>query len=206
MTITVKINPQEEETKTIQQWLQDPRIDKPPLKTDDEGKETDAYIPIPIMGKLASPVSKNVYKSLIDPNNGNPGPLSLQEMVGDNPTYQSNILTGAVFYHATKEVGRDIKSQLVNLSGLGTQNMITLYDESGNITDDGHEGVAVQSEAFGIDADTKYPYLIKIVGDFLHTGVFGRFAKPEKPVVSESLIRKMVRSSIRRTMMEIFRR
>jgi|TARA_B100000035_G_scaffold120896_1_gene102701 hypothetical protein len=206
MSITVKINPQEEETKTIQQWLQDPRIDKPPLKTDDEGKETDAYIPIPIMGKLASPVSKNVYKSLIDPNNGNPGPLSLQEMVGDNPTYQSNILTGAVFYHATKEVGRDIKSQLVNLSGLGTQNMITLYDESGNITDDGHEGVAVQSEAFGIDADTKYPYLIKIVGDFLHTGVFGRFAKPEKPVVSESFIRKMVRSSIQRTMMEMLRR
>ena len=127
-------------------------------------------------------------------------------MVGDSLAYQSNILTGAIFYHATKEVGRDIKSQLVNLSGLGTQNMITLYDESGNITDDGHEGVAVQSEAFGIDADTRYPYLIKIVGDFLHTGVFGRFAKPKNPVVTEALIKEMVRSSIQRTMMEMFRR
>lgn len=196
--ITIKTTPSNEETKTISSWLLDERIKKPPVKNKViDGKEVVVgYIPIPIMGKKASPVSKNVYQSLINPSTGNAGPLSLQEMVGDNPTYQSNILTGAIFYHATKVVGRSIKSQLTNLSGLGEQNLVTIYDDDGNITSNGHEGVAIQSPAFGKDPLTGYDNLIKIVGDFLYTGMFGRFAPPERTQIKESKIRKMIRIAI----------
>ena len=196
--ISINLSPGNIETKTIKQWLEDPRIVTPPKK--DPNIPSKGYQSFMIGGKNAQPISKELYNALIDANSGNVGPSSLEELAPQNQLVQNYILTGAIYYHSCKEVGRDIKSQMTNLTGLGQQSLITIYDKNGNPTDHGHEGIAIQHEDLGIDPETGYPYIVKIVGDFIVTGAMGRFAvdRPSTPIVTESYLRRLIRESIQR--------
>ena len=171
--ITIKVTSNTEETKTISEWLSDGRIKTPPK--DSRGH----YIPFLIQGIKAAPISKDLYGKLINTTNGTAGDISLEELAPEDVTLQNYILTGAIYYHATKVVGREIKSQMTNLTGLGPQNIVTIYDAEGQPTNFGHEGIAIQHTDLKIDPDTGYPYIIKIVGDFLVSGAMGRFAVRE---------------------------
>ena len=133
-------------------------------------------------------------------SSGGSGILSLEDLAPGNPEVQNYVMTGAIYYHATKVVGREIKRQMTNLSGLGMKSLVTIYDDAGNPTEHGHEGIAIQHQDLGIDKDTGYPYIIKVVGDFIVTGAMGRFAveRPSTPVVTESHIRRLIRESLKR--------
>lgn len=173
--ITINLNNNDSETLTIEQWLLDPRIKTPP-------KSGNGYQSFIINGIKAQPVSKDLYGKLINSSDGSAGLLSLEDLAPGDLNVQNYILTGAIYYHATKIVGRSIKSQMINLTGLGPQNIATIYDAEGEPTNFGHEGIAIQHPDLGVDPDTGYPYIIKVVGDFLVSGAMGRFA------VRESLI------------------
>jgi hypothetical protein len=196
--ISIKITPDNEETKTIKQWLEDSRVITPPRK--DPERPSKGYQSFIIGGTKNQPVSKALYNNLINSASGNSGPLSLEELAPGNPELQSYIMTGAIYYHSTKIVGRDIKRQMTNLSGLGMQSLVTVYDQGGNPTEHGHEGIAIQHEALGIDKDTGYPYIIKVVGDFIVTGAMGRFAvdRSSTPTITESYLRRLIKESLRR--------
>jgi len=194
--ISIKITPENEETKTIKQWLEDPRVVTPPRK--DPERPSKGYQSFMIGGKKAQPISKEIYNNLINAASGGSGPLSLEELAPGNPEVQNYIMTGAIYYHSTKVVGREIKRQMTNLSGLGMQSLVTVYDEGGNPTEHGHEGIAIQHQDLGIDKDTGYPYIIKVVGDFIVTGAMGRFAvdRPLNPTIAESYLRRLIRKAL----------
>ena len=197
-TISIKITPENEETKTIRQWLEDPRVVTPPRK--DPERPSKGYQSFIIGGVKSQPVSKALYNNLIDSSSGGSGPLSLIELAPDSPDVQNYIMTGAIYYHSTKVIGREIKRQMTNLSGLGMQSLVTVYDEGGIPTEHGHEGIAIQHQDLGIDKDTGYPYIIKVVGDFIVTGAMGRFAvdRPSTPTVTETYLRRLIRESLER--------
>jgi len=196
--ISIKITPENEETKTIKQWLEDPRVVTPPRK--DPARPSKGYQSFIIDGKKNQPVSKALYNNIINSSSGGSGPLSLAELAPDSVEVQNYIMTGAIYYHSTKIIGREIKRQMTNLSGLGMQSLVTVYDEGGVPTEHGHEGIAIQHQDLGIDKDTGYPYIIKVVGDFIVTGAMGRFAvdRPSTPVVTESYLKRLIRESISR--------
>ena len=194
--ISIKITPENEETKTIKQWLEDNRVITPPRK--DPLRPSKGYQSFIIGGVKSQPVSKSLYNNLIDSASGGSGPLSLSELAPDSSDVQNYIMSGAIYYHSTKVIGREIKRQMTNLSGLGMQSLVTVYDEGGNPTEHGHEGIAIQHQDLGIDKDTGYPYIIKVVGDFIVTGAMGRFAvdSPSTPIVTESYLRSLIRESL----------
>ena len=188
--ITINLNNSESESLTIEQWLSDPRIKTPP-------KSGKGYQSFTIGGIKAQPISKDLYGKLINAADGSAGPSSLEDLAPGDINVQNYILTGAIYYHATKVVGRSIKSQMTNLTGLGPQNIVTIYDTEGKPTNFGHEGIAIQHPDLGIDQVTGYPYIIKVVGDFLVSGAMGRFAVRESIItMRKGQLKKLIEALV----------
>lgn len=137
-------------------------------------------------GKKINPYHKATYLSVIQDG------VNVDEIVP--PEHVRSLINGIIILHATRKLGQRFLLGLTSDFG----NLIASGIDP-NATD--HEGVVIRNEQF-----SNYPF--KITGEFIVTGMFGNFSNPTPApaTMTESIIRKMVRSSIRRTMMEIFRR
>ena len=148
--IEIKMDDQNAVAKSIGQWLADPKIVKPSY----DEKYTFAD------GKKRSYFSKANYVSLI-PDQGETQ-YSVRELLSPEAHPQITeddyykFASAAIFYHATRLLGRQVLLTLVNKSEVGNQALTS------------HEGVVMRSaNIFGIDKP------IKITGDFIRDGMAG---------------------------------
>lgn len=162
--VEIKMDDQNAIAKSIEQWLNDPKIKNPSY----DGKYTFAD------GKVRSYFSKDNYVALI-PDQGEEQ-YSVRQLLSQDvhPEITEedyyNFASGAIFYHATRLLGRAVLKTLVNKSKVGNEALTS------------HEGVVMRSKAiFGVDNP------IKITGDFIRDGMAGGIAK------------KMVKESLRDT-------
>jgi hypothetical protein len=137
-------------------------------------------------GKKINPYHKATYLSVIQDG------VNVDEIVPAE--HVRTLINGIIILHATRKLGQRFLLGLTSDFG----NLIASGIDP-NATD--HEGVVIRNQQF-----SNYPF--KITGEFIVTGMFGNFSNPTPSTssVTEGTIRKMVRSSIRRTMMEIFRK
>jgi len=139
-----------------------------------------------IDGKKINPYHKATYLSVIQDG------VNVDEIVPSD--HVRTLINGIIILHATRKLGQRFLLGLTSDFG----NLIASGIDP-NATD--HEGVVIRNQQFG-----NYPF--KITGEFIVTGMFGNFSNPlpSTAPLTEGTIRKMVRSSIQRTIMEMFRR
>ena len=154
--IPIKFEAAEEPiTKTLKQWLNDPELVLP-----------DYTERLPFAnGKKMSVFSKQVYQYLI-PEVGDP--ISVQEILGDENADLSDLymklVSSAIFYHATRTLGREVLRGYINANKVGPSDL------------NDHEGITMHNpELF------KTHRKIKITGDFIVKGMSGAFSD-KKPV------------------------
>ena len=133
------------------------------------------YPMIPMLdGKSRNPYHKVTYLQIIE------GGIPVDQLASiENVEY---FIKGAVYMHATRLLGNDVLAVLTSEIG----------DMIGD--DGGHEGVVIRSEEFS-------PYPFKITGEFIKSGMYGVISQKmdaQKPVVTESYLKKLIRASIRR--------
>ena len=136
-----------EKVDTLGGWLRNAKTKNPRWT----GEGTGAKIVL-ADGKKIDALSKHVYFSLIL----NKVPVS--ELLGgqseDNVQMAIDAINGAIFYHATRILGRTV--------------LQNLYASLGQSTADKHEGIVMRNkEIFGVS------FPIKITGDFIYTGASG---------------------------------
>ena len=146
---------QEPIVKTLVQWLNDPEVVLPNYTE---------KLPF-ANGKKMSVFSKQVYQHLI-PEEGDP--ISVQEILGDENADLSELymklVSSAIFYHATRTLGREVLRGYINANKVGPSDL------------NDHEGITMHNpELFGTHRK------IKITGDFIVRGMSGAFSDP-KPV------------------------
>lgn len=151
--IEIKLDSQTSTSQALSAWLNDPKIVKPSYST----KYTFAD------GKKKSSFSKINYVSLI-PDQGEQQ-YSIRDLLSeevhpdlDEDIYY-NFASGAIFYHATRLLGRVVLQTLVNKSKVGNEALTS------------HEGIVMRSEAL-FDVDKP----IKITGDFIRDGMGSNLA------------------------------
>ena len=159
--VEIKMDDQNAIAKSIEQWLNDSKIKNPSY----DGKYTF------VDGKVRSYFSKDNYVALI-PDQGEEQ-YSVRQLLSQeaHPEITEedyyNFASGAIFYHATRLLGRAVLKTLVNKSKVGNEALTS------------HEGVVMRSKAiFGVDNP------IKITGDFIRDGMAGGIAKK---MVKESM-------------------
>ena len=133
------------------------------------------YPMIPMLdGKSRNPYHKVTYLQIIE------GGIPVDQLASlENVEY---FIKGAVYMHATRLLGNDVLAILTSEIG----------DMIGD--DGGHEGVVIRSEEFS-------PYPFKITGEFIKSGMHGVISQKmeaQKPVVTESYLKRLIRESIRR--------
>jgi cytidyltransferase-like protein len=161
--VTVFLSEGTETTDTIGGWLRNPNTKNP----------FDATIVL-ADGRKMGAMSKHVYFSLV--LDKMPVSELLGGMEGDKQQMAIDAINGAVFYHATRLLGKAV--------------LESLYASFGGHTADKHEGIVMRSkEAFGVT------FPIKITGDFIYTGAGGtisqKMAKEEPPQVEAGIKRKI---------------
>ena len=149
-TVEIKLDDENSVTKSIGQWLSDPKILKPEYGTKYtfvDGKKRDVF-------------SKDNYVALV-PDSGEEQ-YSVRDILSTeaHPEITEDdyykFASGAVFYHATRLLGRQVLSALVNKSKVGNEELTA------------HEGIVMRSKAiFGVDNP------VKITGDFIRSGMSG---------------------------------
>lgn len=159
--VEIKMDDQNAVAKSIGDWLKDSKVLKPSY----DEKYTFAD------GKKRSYFSKANYVALI-PDQGEQqysvrqllSPEAHPEITEDD---YYKFASAAIFYHATRVLGRAVLKTLVNKSKVGNEALTS------------HEGVVMRSSnIFGVDKP------IKITGDFIRDGMFGGIATK---MVKESL-------------------
>tara|TARA_R110002126_G_scaffold53549_1_gene145338 strand:- start:2464 stop:5139 length:2676 start_codon:yes stop_codon:yes gene_type:complete len=157
--VTIELDNENAVSKTIGAWLSDSKIVKPSY--------TEKYTFSD--GKTRSYFSKANYVALI-PDSGEQR-ASVRDMlsVEAHPEITEDdyykFASSAIFYHATRLLGREVLKTLVNKSQIGNEALTS------------HEGVVMRSERiFGTDDKGKV-IPVKITGDFIRTGMFGGIAK-----------------------------
>ncbi len=144
---------------TLREWLLNPQVINP----------FDARVDL-LNGKNVGALSKFIYTSLI-PDSGQPVPLS--ELIEDDEEDRILAINGALFYHATRLLGREV---------LKATTVLNIGSSSGA----DHEGIVMRDgEIFGnIDKNGKVKP-VKITGDFIVSGLTGNISnlvKPEKGI------------------------
>lgn len=132
-------------------------------------------------GKMINPYHKNTYLRILEKSE----PVDSFIVSDESEDGVRQVINGAVMLHATRLMGNSF------LEGLTSDIGDMVSDQAS------HEGVVIRSPFF-----SDYPF--KITGEFIVTGMYGVIA--QKMQKNESVIRKMVRRSVRRTMMEMFKR
>jgi len=159
--VEIKMDDQNAVAKSIGDWLKDSKVLKPSY--DEKYVFAD--------GKKRSYFSKANYVSLI-PDQGEQqysvrqllSPEAHPEITEDD---YYKFASAAIFYHATRILGRAVLQTLVNKSKVGNEALTS------------HEGVVMRSsDIFGVDKP------IKITGDFIRDGMAGGIAQV---MVKESL-------------------
>jgi len=125
-------------------------------------------------GRKMGAMSKHVYFSLVLDK------MPVSELLGgtegDKQQMAIDSINGAVFYHATRLLGKAV--------------LESLYASFGGHTADKHEGIVMRSkEAFGVT------FPIKITGDFIYTGAGGTISQKmaaEEPAEMESAIQRKI--------------
>ena len=137
-------------TKSLIQWLNDPEVVLP------------SYTEKMLFanGKKMSVFSKQVYQYLI-PDKGDS--ISVQEIIADDEKrYEDQYMkfvSSALFYHATRVLGREVLKGYLNANQVGTADL------------NSHEGIVMN------DPDIfKTHKNIKITGDFIFAAMGGGFA------------------------------
>ena len=130
---------------------------------------------IPMLdGKSRNPYHKATYLQIIEEG------IPVDQLATiENVEY---FIKGAIYMHATRLLGNDVLAVLTSEIG----------DMVGD--DGGHEGVVIRSEEFS-------PYPFKITGEFIKSGMYGVISQKmdaQKPVVTESYLRKLRRAAIKR--------
>ena len=163
--IEIKLDSQTSTSQSLSSWLSDSKIVKPSY--------TDKYTFAD--GKKRSSFSKANYVALI-PDQGEQQ-YSIRELLNEeaHPEIDDeifyNFASGAVFYHATRILGRVVLQTLVNKSKVGNDALTS------------HEGVVMRSnEIFGVDNP------VKITGDFIRDGMGSNLAQAmtKKPITEAS--------------------
>ena len=151
--VTILLSPDQPMTDTLGGWLNNPQVINP-FGT----RVTLAN------GKSVGALSKLIYTSVL-PDKTQPVPLS--ELLSDNLDDRVAAMNGALFYHGTRLLGRQVLKSMTTDFGLPS-------------TAD-HEGLVLRDpELFGFDGP------VKITGDFIVTGMVGAIsdvmkAPAEKP-------------------------
>lgn len=173
--VEIKLDPENAVAKSIAQWLGDPKIFKPEYGMKFDFPEVEGFKGgkrqyIFEDGRTRDFFSKDNYVALI-PDEG-----EIQYSVRDllsadaHPELTEDdfyrFASGAIFYHATRLLGRQVLITLINKSKVGNDELTS------------HEGVVMRSQAvFGIDDP------VKITGDFIRSGMAGGI---KKAMVKES--------------------
>ena len=159
--VEIKLDSQNAIAKSIGDWLNDSKVVKPSY--------TEKYTYSD--GKKRSYFSKANYVALI-PDQGEQQ-FSVRELLSEeaHPEITDEIyyqfVSGAIFYHATRVLGRAVLRTLVNKSKVGNEALTS------------HEGVVMRSNAiFGVDNP------VKITGDFIRDGMGSNLAQAmaKKPI------------------------
>ena len=152
--VTIELDNENAVSKNIGAWLSDPKIVKPSY--DEKYTFSD--------GKKRSYFSKQNYVALIP--DGGEQRFSIRDMLSQeaHPEITEDdyykFASAAIFYHATRVLGREVLKTLVNKSAVGNEALTS------------HEGVVMRSRnIFGIDKP------IKITGDFIRSGMGGGIAQ-----------------------------
>ena len=155
--VEIKMDAENAIAKSIEQWLKDSKVVKPSY----DEKYTFAD------GKKRSYFSKANYVALI-PDHGEQQ-YSVRELLSEevHPEISEDdyykFASAAIFYHATRLLGREVLKTLVNKSKVGNEALTS------------HEGVVMRSPAiFGVDNP------IKITGDFIRDGMAGGISQAMK--------------------------
>ena len=164
--VEIRMDAENGVAKSMGQWLSDSKIIKPDYK--DKYTFSD--------GKKRSYFSKANYVALI-PDAGEQK-FSIRDMLSEeaHPEITEDdyykFASAAIFYHATRVLGRAVLKSLINKSKVGNEALTS------------HEGVVMRSKAiFGVDNP------IKITGDFIRDGMGSNLAqamKKKPSIVSES--------------------
>ena len=148
--VEIKLDNENSVSKSIGQWLNDSKILKPEYGT----KYTFSD------GKVRDVFSKDNYVALI-PDAGETQ-YSVRDLLSTeaHPEITEDdyyrFASGAIFYHATRLLGREVLKTLVNKSKVGNETLTA------------HEGVVMRSkDIFKVDAP------VKITGDFIRGGMAG---------------------------------
>lgn len=142
--VELKLDSQTAVAKSIGQWLADSKIEKPSY--------TEKYTYAD--GNKRAYFSKANYVALIPDQGGQQ--FSVRELLSEeaHPEITEDIFyqfaSGAIFYHATRVLGRVVLASLVNKSKVGNEALTS------------HEGVVMRSEPI---FKTNHP--VKITGDFI---------------------------------------
>ena len=145
---SIKISEDNVENFSIREWLRDAVNPRGARIITNEGKDIGA-------------LSKQVYIAAL---NGIP----LASWLGSQEDVEMAI-NGAVFYHATKELGNAVKSSLrVSESVSGMLGWDPKFDNAAN-----HEGVILRNPKFG-------PKPVKITGEFILEGLASTHGDPSK--------------------------
>jgi len=152
--IEIKLDSETGISKPLSQWLSDSKIRKPSYSR----KATF------VDGKSRAIFSKNNYVALI-PDEGEQQ-YSVRDLLSTDahPEITDDLYylfaSSAIFYHATRLLGREVLKTLVNKSKVGNEILTN------------HEGVVMRSsKVFGIDKP------IKITGDFIRSGMSGQVSQ-----------------------------
>lgn len=132
-------------------------------------------------GKSINPYHKDTYLRILEKAQ----PVDSFIVADESGDDVRQVINGAVMLHATRLLGNAF------LAGL-TSDIGDMVSDEAN-----HEGVVIRDDQFS-------PYPFKITGEFIVTGMYGVIA--QKMQQNESIIRKMVRQSIRRTLSEMIKR
>ena len=151
--IEIKLDSQTSTSQALSAWLNDTNIEKPSYSTRYTFSD----------GKVRSSFSKANYIALI-PDQGEQQ-YSIRELLSEevHPDLDDDIYydfaSGAIFYHATRLLGRAVLQTLVNKSKVGNEALTS------------HEGIVMRSkDLFGVDKP------IKITGDFIRDGMGSNLA------------------------------
>jgi len=152
-------------TNTLGGWLRNPKVTNP----------FDAKYKTPLHPKgVAGALSKFTYTTLL-PDEGDPTPVST--LLGVDDVEQATIaINGAIFYHATRLLGREVLRSLTASFG------------SSDVSE--HEGIVLRSEEL-----FEYTGPVKITGDFIVSGMTGSISdkmKTDEPAREEPTIKRRI--------------
>jgi len=145
------------------------------LTIEDKPGQYPSYPMIPMLdGTKKNPYHKVTYLKIIEEG------IPVDQLAAiENVEY---FIKGAVYMHASRLLGNDVLSALTSEIG----------DMIGD--DGGHEGVVIRDDSFS-------PYPFKITGEFIKSGMYGVISQKmeaEKPVVTESYLKRLIRESLKR--------